>query len=54
MGIPMPGRGYWRKLEIGYEVEKIPLPAYEDMKFHNPFNNFWQSANIQISLFAIA
>ncbi|MCC6913573.1 MAG: hypothetical protein IT566_07710 [Rhodospirillaceae bacterium] len=28
-GIPVPGRGYWRKLETGKRVKKTPLPARE-------------------------
>jgi len=26
-GIPVPERGYWQKLEAGYSVERVPLPA---------------------------
>jgi hypothetical protein len=29
--IPVPGRGYWAKLEFGKPVERIPLPAVKDL-----------------------
>jgi hypothetical protein len=29
--IPVPGRGYWAKLEFGKPVERIPLPEAKDL-----------------------
>lgn len=29
MHIPMPGKGYWNKVQSGQKLEKIPLPEYE-------------------------
>lgn len=30
MRIPVPGRGYWRKLQTSQKMKKIPLPKYKD------------------------
>lgn len=29
MRVPVPGRGYWRKLQTGQKMKKIPLPKYK-------------------------
>ena len=32
--IPVPGRGYWRKLEVGQKVRRTPLPPGRDSDIH--------------------
>jgi len=30
LAIPVPGRGYWAKKEVGQTVQKLPLPALKE------------------------
>ncbi len=32
--IPVPGRGYWRKLEVGQKVRRASLPSGRDSEEH--------------------
>jgi len=44
-GIPVPGRGYWRKLETGKRVKKTPLPPREK----SPPLVFWTQSETEVA-----